>query len=459
VQTAVSWLVLLACLLCTSAASAADTLPREPSNSGFWSLIHNAGIILFALCVISFNYILYLRRRKASRIRAALQQEKTLEESPPGARTAADSPPDGGQDFSAVKTVNPETGRVTYDMHPVSSSPTEVGTFAYVLLIVGFASMLPVYGLIPGFLAALLAPLAARKFTPSLERVVGLKLILISVGAAGIGALTSILSASVALSYSSGAECPSRSLPMPGEVPTYVPLALLGALVVSVVMHEVAHGLSAYWCGDPTARKLGRLTLNPTRHFDLFGSFILPALLLFATNFRFAVGYAKPVPINPGRFGRRRRDSIITATAGASANLMLCAVALALLVALSFIIVHAWPGARISCFSEFLRAPVMEGVPAPWLWSVVVQVLKSFFVVNLVLGILNLIPIPPFDGSFVLESLLPGNIRIYFRLLRLFSLGLLVILTAIVILTPLFRIILSLVLRTSDLIYIVTHLS
>jgi Zn-dependent protease len=420
--------------------------------------VHYAGIILFALCVVSFNYILYIRKRKRSRIQAALQHEASLDDplkSPPPVNLPGD---EAGQDFSAVKSVDPETGKTTYDMHPVSRTPTEVGTLAYVLLVVSFASMLPVYGLVMGFAVAILAPIAARRFTPSLERVVGMKLILASVAATGVGALASMLSATVALSSPPYASCAPRTLPVPPDVPIYVPLSLLGALIVSVVFHEVSHGLSAYWCGDSTARKLGRLTLNPARHFDLFGSFFLPALLLFATNFRFAVGYAKPVPINPGNFGRRRRDSIITATAGASANFMLCAAALALLVILSFIITRVWPEARISCFSEFLRAPVLEGVPGPLFWSVLVQVLKSFFVINLVLGILNLVPVPPFDGSFVLENLLPRGIRLYFRLLRLFSLGLLVIITAIVILTPLFSIILRLVLRTSDLIYLVTHL-
>jgi Zn-dependent protease len=459
VPAIISGLVLPVCLLFTSPVLAADITVADSWNHGFWSGVRYLSIALFALCIISLNYVLHLRKRKASRIGTALRQEKLLEEQPPGRRAAMEpSGGEGGQDFSAVKTVDPESGKVTYDMHPVSSSPTEVGTLSYILLVAGFASLMPVYGLLAGILVALLAPLAAHRFTPSLERAVGMKLILASVVMAGAGALASILSASVALSSPPYAECASRSLALPPDVPMYVPLALLGALIVSVVMHEVAHGLTAYWCGDRTAKKLGRLTLNPARHFDLFGSFFLPALLLFATNFRFAIGYAKPVPINPGHFGRRRRDSIITATAGAGANFLLCATALALLAAISFLILHAWPDARVSCFSEFLRAPVMEGVPAPLFWSVVVQVLKSFFVVNLVLGIVNLVPIPPFDGSFVLESLLPGNIRLYFRLLRLFSLGLLVVITAFIMLTPLFSVILRLVLRTSDLIYLVTHL-
>lgn len=455
----ISGLLLPGCLLFTKPALAATTTVADSWNHGFWSAVRYLSIALFALCIISLNYILHLRKKKASRIRTALQQEKLLEGQPQGSRAGTvSSGGEGGQDFSAVKTVDPQSGKVTYDMHPVSDSPTEIGTFAYILLVAGFGSLMPVYGLIAGILVALLAPLAARRFTPSLERVVGMKLILVSVIMACAGALASLLSASVALGSPPQTECIPRGLPASPDVPTYVPLALLGALIVSVVMHEVAHGLTAYWCGDQTAKKLGRLTLNPVRHFDLFGSFILPALLLFATKFGFAVGYAKPVPINPSHFGRRRRDSIITATAGASANFMLCALALALLSAISFLILHAWPDATISCFSEFLRAPVMEGLPAPLLWSVVVQVLKSFFVINLVLGVLNLVPIPPFDGSFVLESLLPGNIRLYFRLLRLFSLGLLVIVAAFIMLTPLFSIILRLVLRTSDLIYLVTHL-
>jgi Zn-dependent protease len=443
--------VLLACLLWARPAAAREAGTSPAAGAVFWDVIYYLSIVVLALFGVSISYIMHQLGKKAERIHAAREHEKLLQQgNNPGPVSESWTTGAAQPKFSAFKTVDSETGKVTYKMHPVAHSRTEVGTFAYILAVAGIAALFPVYGLPAGIAVLVLAPFAARSFSPSLERTVGLKLIVFSVVAAGFGALASLLS-----SVAPGLK-PAQAQT---DIPVYVPFALLGALVLSVVMHESAHGLVAYWCGDPTAKKAGRLTLNPLKHFDFFGSFILPALLFVVTNFNIALGYAKPVPINMSRFGHQRRDRIFTATAGAAANFMLAAVSLAILVFAAFVISVAWPGAEVSGFSEFLQAPVLKKVPVPYVWAGLVQILKSFFIINVVLGVLNLIPLPPLDGSFVLETLLPREMRFYFRLVRVFGFMIIAVVLALLMVTGVFGHLIGLVVKTSVLIRLVTHLS
>lgn len=146
-------------------------------------------------------------------------------------------------------------------------------------------------------------------------------------------------------------------------------------LLFSVILHEVAHGLVADELGDPTARFAGRLTLNPIPHIDLFGSILLPAILL-AVNSPFIFGAAKPVPVNYGNLRNFKRDMILVALAGPLTNFIL-AVAAA-------IVYRALPNISIDGREMLLQVMML----------------------NLVLGVFNLIPIPPLDGSKVLASIL-----------------------------------------------------
>ncbi|MDX1657459.1 MAG: site-2 protease family protein [Nitriliruptorales bacterium] len=154
-------------------------------------------------------------------------------------------------------------------------------------------------------------------------------------------------------------------------------------LIPSVILHEVTHGWVALRFGDPTAREAGRLTLNPIPHVDLFGTILLPAFLAFTTGTVF--GYAKPVPVQPGRMRRPRDHGLITSLAGPGMNI-------ALALAAGLVIRFLGP-------DRILRASV-EG--AVW-----VRVLVAVGVVNVVLAAFNLIPLPPLDGSAVVERFLP----------------------------------------------------
>lgn len=156
---------------------------------------------------------------------------------------------------------------------------------------------------------------------------------------------------------------------------------LLVSLVFSIILHEVAHGYAAYRLGDPTAAFSNRLTLNPIPHIDLFGSILLP-LVLFIASSPVLLGWAKPVPINPYNFKNLKRGLMITAVAGPLSNF---ALALA-----GGILIHV----------AAIFGPSM---------AVVGKFLFFFCLTNVTLGIFNLIPIPPLDGSRVLYGLLPGR--------------------------------------------------
>lgn len=157
------------------------------------------------------------------------------------------------------------------------------------------------------------------------------------------------------------------------------------ALIVAVILHEISHGVVALWFGDDTARRAGRLTLNPIPHIDPFGSVILPAMGALAGVP--VLAWAKPVPVNPSRLRNPRRDMLVVSLAGPATNLTLMVVSA--LVARTLI-------ARES-------APTVDGL------SLAAQVALVFAVVNLFLGLFNLLPIPPLDGSALLERALPAR--------------------------------------------------
>lgn len=154
-------------------------------------------------------------------------------------------------------------------------------------------------------------------------------------------------------------------------------------LLFSAVIHEVAHGLSASALGDQTARNLGRLTLNPLKHLDLFGSVILPITLFITSGGSFVFGFAKPVPFNPWYLKNPKRDSGIIAISGPASNLIIAIVI----------------GSLIK-LGNITAIPIILG-PIPFLEIVVL--------INISLAIFNLVPIPPLDGSKILFAFLPKN--------------------------------------------------
>jgi len=175
-------------------------------------------------------------------------------------------------------------------------------------------------------------------------------------------------------------------------------------LVIAIVFHEVAHGMVARRLGDPTAARKGRLTLNPIRHIDPFGTVILP--LLLAVSHAPIFGWAKPVPINYRRLRNPRRDMVLVALAGPGMNLLLALIGAAILSAT----VAASGGAE-------------SGAPA-----FVAANALNFVLINIFLAVFNLLPVPPFDGGHVVEGLLPRSLARSYRKVGRYSLLVLVVL-------------------------------
>jgi Zn-dependent protease len=184
-------------------------------------------------------------------------------------------------------------------------------------------------------------------------------------------------------------------------------LIFLPVLLMSIVVHEVAHAQVAFWEGDDTAARLGRITLNPISHLDPMGSFIVP-LLLYLLPGSFLFGWAKPVPINPRKFRDPKWGEIRVSMAGIVANLILAMLAMLALTILTVI--------RGTVVGGGLVLPVLAEI--------------AFFTlyINLILAFFNLIPLPPLDGSHVLYHLLPPRLGIRYRELGRYGIGILMLL-------------------------------
>jgi len=186
------------------------------------------------------------------------------------------------------------------------------------------------------------------------------------------------------------------------------------AFLFAISIHESAHAWMASRCGDPTARMLGRITLNPLRHIDPVGTILLPAIALF-TGFPM-IGWAKPTPVDPRNFKNPVRDDILTSVAGPASNFLVVIVAVVLLGMLAL----TSPSAHY----------VVHGMARNMILDVngitpLALMLHQLMYINILLGIFNLIPIPPLDGSHVLRHFLSGGVLNLYDRVGMFGLMLL----------------------------------
>jgi Zn-dependent protease len=184
--------------------------------------------------------------------------------------------------------------------------------------------------------------------------------------------------------------------------------------VVAITLHEAAHGYAAWGLGDDTAKLAGRLSLNPLRHVDRVGTILLPGFLVLVQmltigRVAFLFGWAKPVPVNAWRFADPRRGMALVAAAGPAMNFLL-----------------AWLAAL--CFHGFFLVPDRLAEP-------VAETLQMFMLINLVLGLFNLLPIPPMDGGRIMVGILP--LRLAQAWARLERAGLAIVLILILVLPQL----------------------
>ncbi len=180
-------------------------------------------------------------------------------------------------------------------------------------------------------------------------------------------------------------------------------------LVFAITLHEAAHGYVAWAMGDDTARRLGRISLNPLRHVDPFGTIILPAMLMVMGSFLF--GWAKPVPVNFAKLRSPRWGMVAVAAAGPGANILMASMAIVLLP-----LVSGLPGAAV----DWARLNLVYAVQ-----------------INLLLAVFNMLPVPPLDGGRVLVGILPRPLAM--RVARIENVGILILLAALVLLPILGR--------------------
>lgn len=176
----------------------------------------------------------------------------------------------------------------------------------------------------------------------------------------------------------------------------------LPAILISLSFHEMSHGYVSYRLGDPTAHRLGRITLNPVKHLDPIGT-----LLLVVSMFSgFGFGWAKPVPIDPTYYKNARRDTVLVSLAGPVSNLLLA-------------LIFAFPMAILGAKFGYTPGDILGSnyIFAGFSWQAILFNVSSFFyMINIGLATFNILPIPPLDGSKILTAVLPTDL--YFRLMQ-----------------------------------------
>jgi len=216
----------------------------------------------------------------------------------------------------------------------------------------------------------------------------------------------------------------------------------LFVLLFAITVHEAAHGWAAKRMGDPTAFDLGRVSLNPLAHIDPIGTVVLPLMLVLVGAPVF--GWAKPVPVNPYNLRHPRRDNLVISAAGPAANLLTSIAAMVLLLILKFTV----PGVR-----AFLQSPALFRAILPqgfYPLQGLALILYFAILINIYLGVFNLIPIPPLDGSGILMGVLTDKAAARYDKLRPYGffivLGLLYMNVLDILILPL-NVLISLLLR------------
>ncbi len=198
-----------------------------------------------------------------------------------------------------------------------------------------------------------------------------------------------------------------------------------GAIIAAIVMiimalcfHEAAHAITAWWCGDGYAKSLGRVTLNPLSHIDPFGTILLPIFLASMGSPVF--GYARPVPVQLGNVPNYRRSQILVSAAGPFSNILQAACCLALITLISAVL-SLIPDVEVFHLCDLQPFVEIRGIAGAKVIGAAALMLKLGFAINLLLAFFNMIPLPPLDGSWIAEQMLPGSMGRFYATIRPFG--------------------------------------
>ena len=302
--------------------------------------------------------------------------------------------------------------------------PPLASTLAVWVWILAVFAFVPVLGAIPAMaLAVCSAAVALRGERYAWDRRIGVAGMIVSAASLGITGLWGLM-----LFLRWPLTVPEFGEMAGAEDQSWAVTAMqLGVLVISIVLHECAHAISAHWSGDGTAARLGRIRLNPLAHIDPFGSIILPAILVMTPG-NVVFGWAKPVPINQRQFRSPRRGLLAVTLAGVSINLLLALACAAGLLAVGSALRIAYADGTSEGFMVPFVQVKLQGVANAATWELVITGLKAGMYINLFLFTLNILPIPPLDGYGVLESLAPKALTQFVASLRSFGFILLIVL-------------------------------
>lgn len=251
-----------------------------------------------------------------------------------------------------------------------------------------------------------------------------------------LGAFFTLVHAFMAI----GLLLPQRNIiSQPGDAFLYEPSQLVSGLLFIVILlvlfttHEYAHAYAAWKLGDDTPLEEGRLTLNPIPHLDLFGSILLPGIMIFQQS-DFIFGWAKPVHVNLENMKDPKRDNIRVSIAGPSINVLMALITFIFILLLALIARIAFPGVQALNLAEPYAPVSIAGTSANMPLATLFYILKQVFYTSLILGFFNLLPIPPLDGSHILSAILPDKAMHFFDRFR----GIGSILFLLLIISPVF---------------------